>query len=61
MTIDYVGSQIIRNSKQRPNIKAKNVVGILNAVKKFILDLYLNCGTISKLTKNINIKDQTKC
>lgn len=43
---------MIRNLKQRQNMKKKGVLIILNATQNYILDFYLNHKTIYKLIKN---------
>ena len=48
--------------KYKPDTKIqydgkKRVASILNEVKDYILDFCLNHETISKLNKNINLKD----
>ena len=43
---------MIRNLKQRQNMKKKGVLIILNATQNYILDFYVNHKTIYKLIKN---------
>ena len=43
---------MIRNLKQRQNMKKKGVLIILNDTQNYILDFYLNHKTIYKLIKN---------
>ena len=43
---------MIRNLKQRQNMKKKGVLIILNATQNYILDFYFNHKTIYKLIKN---------
>ena len=50
LTIYYIRSQIIKNPKQTEHEDIRDVVSILNAVKKSI-DFSPNCETISKLIR----------
>ena len=59
-SIKNVAVRII--GKYKPDTKIqydgkKRVASILNEVKDYILDFCLNHETISKLNKNINLKD----